>query len=544
MFLVSAARICNGGKSAGAITSTFGLTFRQCTAMQLLSSAVLYCVELFLLRLGLCEDWWKVMDTAPDGARNLLCLLLRCRRFMLDGIRLLSFAVLSSCSTIPSSKRRSKSKMLIASIGGLFIGGVIIYLAAPRLTPYLDILLRIACYFLKVNSFSERGRCRSVLACERIDNQGPQNTFSEEKSRAVPNQRLIDAFGINNAFTTSDHGYRLRFKALAAGKLKRIDEAEWKLIANMTLELVRRKTERLEYTDGAIPLVPFVQSITLSMSLYVLFKIEPLSLKEKTVADIANLINELWIASKGFYFRPLLTRKKTKLQKALGKIDSTFVFTPERTPLNFILPAYETMWRVVLRCFLEVVFRENNAAPEWREVLQAYLQSPTSWIFAGNASEQPDTVSVSHIANEALRLYPPTSRVYRTFKLGWKQKDFAANIEKCHRTDPVWGDDGKRFRPSRWTTTGNQYLTAFMSFGARPFVCPAKEVFGPQMIGILVASLAAQISPENWTVGDDDKSSADFGSLETPLESGREAFGSLKLWRKPVAAAGQQVTNL
>lgn len=41
--------------------------------MRLLSSAVAECMKFSLLHLASCEDWWKVMDTAPDGARHLLC---------------------------------------------------------------------------------------------------------------------------------------------------------------------------------------------------------------------------------------------------------------------------------------------------------------------------------------------------------------------------------------------------------------------------------------------------------------------------------------
>jgi len=439
--------------------------------------------------------------------------------------------------------------MLIAIIGGLIIGGAVIYVAAPILISRSSILQRITSYFREVRTlyeriasyfhglhkFNERSRCLDILACRSIDDQGPRNDFSREESRAIPNQRLIDAFGVDNAFTTTQGERRSEFVKFAKGKISGTGDEEWKRIANMTLELVRKKTGRLEHTDGAIPLVPFVQSITLSMSLYVLFRLEPLSLKEKTVADIASLINELWIASKGFYFRPFVTRKKTELHKALGKIDSTFVFTPERTPLNLILPAYETMWRVVLRCFLEVVFRNDDKATlEWRYVLQAYLGSPTSSRF-GESASSPDSISASHVVHEALRLYPPTSRVYRTYKLGGKQKDFAADLEDCHRTDAIWGADGKCFRPSRWTTINEEALTksyAFMSFGGHPFVCPAKGMFGPRMVGILVASLATEISARRWTVGDNEVTRAGLRFPDGPLESGRGVFGSLKLWRK------------
>ena len=411
------------------------------------------------------------------------------------------------------------------------IGGAVIIVGAWLLFCDPELFLRVASYFRKVHKVSETSSCKEILGCRHFDKQKPRNDFSKEESRAIPNQRLVDAFGINNAFTTSDSEYRETFKRFAAKKIKLNDE-EWKRVADLTLELVQIRTERLEHTDGAIPLVPFVQSVTLTMSFYVLFRLEPLYLKEKNVTNIAQLINELWIASKGLYFKPSLTRRKERLQEALRKIDRTFDFTPKRNPLNLILPAYETMWRVVLRCFLEVVFRNSGTASKSREVLAAYLGSPTSSKF----NERPvdvDAGSASHIVNEALRLYPPTSRVYRHFKLnGWK-KAFAADIESCQRKTGTWTIDGTLFEPSRWTKTAEDVRPALMSFGDSPFVCPAKGEFGPQMIGILVAALTVEISAERWTVGDNDKSRVGFPFSENqPLKSGREEFRSLKLWRK------------
>ena len=37
-----------------------------------------------------------------------------------------------------------------------------------------------------------------------------------------------------------------------------------------------------------------------------------------------------------------------------------------------------------------------------------------------------------------------------------------------------------------------------MPFGGSTFVCPAKQDFGPRMIGVVVAALAAHITPRDW----------------------------------------------
>ena len=167
--------------------------------------------------------------------------------------------------------------MLFAIIVAIIV--VVLFLVGSALWWYRPKWLqRIVCNVYGVRRSGEPQSCKDVLACKSPDEKGPPNLFTTLKSRAIPNQRLVDAFGIDNAFTTTDETYRKAFRAIAEAKLSSIKEEEWKRIADMALELVRNKTERVEHTNGAIPLVPFVKSMTLSIYLYVLFRIEPLSL--------------------------------------------------------------------------------------------------------------------------------------------------------------------------------------------------------------------------------------------------------------------------
>ena len=85
-----------------------------------------------------------------------------------------------------------------------------------------------------------------------------------------------------------------------------------------------------------------------------------------------------------------------------------------------------------------------------------------------------------------------------------------------------------------------------MPFGGMPFVCPAKADFGPMMIGVLVAALAANVSGTEWglaavdvegeglqefVVGDGERLK-EFVMGDGPLDSGRNAYGGLVLLRK------------
>ena len=75
-----------------------------------------------------------------------------------------------------------------------------------------------------------------------------------------------------------------------------------------------------------------------------------------------------------------------------------------------------------------------------------------------------------------------------------------ANNEACHRIPAIWGSDSWLFKPSRWSKIGKEARNAFMHFGGSTFVCPAKQDFGPRMIGVIVAALAAHIISRDWNL--------------------------------------------
>lgn len=437
------------------------------------------------------------------------------------------------------------------------IGAVIVLAASGAIIWYIlyrekikRSLQQIAPYFQQpeeVREFDDPAMCQRILACQCIDEPGPKNTLFSLESRANPNQRLVQVFGIHNAFTTYESKYHLDFKARALGILGAVDDKRWKGIAHIARKLIHRRTERQGRAidpEGGIPFVTFVQTVAMSISLYVLFdSLNPLELDESNVSKAAGCINELWIQSKKDPIDDkLVSAEKSILQEALHNISPDFEFKSDETPLNLILPAYETLWRVVLRCFIEVSFLNRDSTQEWREVLQRFLENPADSAFKERTVRED--VSVEFIVFEALRLYPPTRRVYREFKFGNEENSetVAADIEKSHRNPKVWGPESELFRPSRWNNISDELRKKiFMAFGGGRFICPAQKKFGPKMIGILVAALATEIYSDGWKIGSVDKygSVIDHEWARGPLESGREAFGSLKLWRKSSSAGNQ-----
>ncbi|KAF5874348.1 putative cytochrome p450 protein [Botrytis fragariae] len=218
------------------------------------------------------------------------------------------------------------------------------------------------------------------------------------------------------------------------------------------------------------------------------------------------------------------------MQKSLRReLDSLSLSTnyENENPLNVLLPAYETLWRIVLRCFLEISFRHSSdTAAEWKDVLSRFLMNITAEQF----SKRIGRCSAQDIVFEALRLYPPTKRIYR------QNEDngliFAVDVEYIQKTEDIWGTDGNEFRPERWNeleSNGNtEYKEAWMPFGKGKFPCPASKM-APMMVGMLVGCLIDTFDSDHWVL--EGEGVKDVISRGTPLDNGREAFGCLSLRR-------------
>lgn len=284
-----------------------------------------------------------------------------------------------------------------------------------------------------------------------------------------------------------------------------------------------------------------VRSVCLKVVLYVLFELEPLKLDEKNISIITESINSLWIQSKGNAL-PAESDKR-KLAEALTQVlPEMELSSPRENPLNLIIPAYESLWRVVLSGSIQVTFVKAPSSSAWRSVLAQFLADPTT-----KARMKPvhhpeaSTVSVDHIVMEVLRLYPTVKRVYRQFHMDNEAGpvDVAADIEACQRTEALWGADRERFVPSRWMNASDEARKSYMAFGSYPFVCPAKHEFGPMIIGILVAALAENVSSEDWGLklseNSSDVAQRDLEKAlkgEGTLASDRSTYEGIKIVKK------------
>lgn len=133
------------------------------------------------------------------------------------------------------------------------------------------------------------------------------------------------------------------------------------------------------------------------------------------------------------------------------KADEIDSLSPEANSMHWLLPAYETMWRVGLACVIELRFRNANWANTWCKVLEEYISDTSREEFKGtSATLGVRGFCVNDIVKEALRLFPPTRCVYR--RLTKNGEDTKVAIEFCHHSNAEngFGPDSLRFRPERW----------------------------------------------------------------------------------------------
>ncbi|KAJ6150369.1 Cytochrome P450 [Penicillium samsonianum] len=383
------------------------------------------------------------------------------------------------------------------------------------------------CYQFNAFNFS---RCWRIIGRKPLFKKR-YNRLTPLQSRAIPNQRLRVAFGIDNAFTSHEE-FRVKQFIVQAKSLINLSPTAWNLLSDIAHRAVRRSikdTTANGHGEIKIRVMDLVQALTLRMVLQVLFSMEDeaLNLPDSCLIELANAINITWINSK---IKTTSTpfENNSHLQEAiLGIFPATQDLNPQNNPLNMILPGFETMWRIAICMFIETGYTTGFQHPEWRTQLAAFARTPSKAVFVQKVGI--DNVSVEQLVNEALRLYPPTKRVYRAFQCyeSSVSEVEAADIEGSHTAAHIWGSGAMFFDPKRWDALTSTQKHAFIPFGKKPFVCPAQSVFGPRVIGLIVGVLLMELG-EDWTlkfIGSDGKDLRP----ETRLSNERNSYDCLYL---------------
>ncbi|KAK2051970.1 hypothetical protein LY76DRAFT_672915 [Colletotrichum caudatum] len=331
--------------------------------------------------------------------------------------------------------------------------------------------------------------------------------------RAGPNARLVAAFGIHNSFTTTDEAQHGEFLRRAVHAIKSADADAWSRVREQADETMDALSSRSFGPGGlrGVKVERTARVLCLGAVLELLFAEERVRPFDVDHADRATkLINLLWQESKKGS-RGLGSAHQGKALDSLRDALRRLVRREEGEALALIMPAYETLWRVVVLTYVHVGFRHIDTATRdsVREVVE---------IVSGDAGQGAQLhPTVDRFALEALRLYPPTKRIYRVSAV----LEAAADVESLHHDERIWGPDALEFRPGRFATLTQDQMNAYMPFGADKNVCPAINGFGRRMIASLVVALIKRLG----TRGDgarirfgDNKLDTDMGA---PLPTGR-----------------------
>lgn len=319
-------------------------------------------------------------------------------------------------------------------------------------------------------------------------------------ARAVPNQRLVHAFGLTSTFVSNDTKVHKAFtssaKALIAGAGDRDDR--WRALARTAEATAHRFLPAQD-----IEFATLIQCISFAVVLSALFDTDLDTLRYDDVVYATNIINQRWKDSK--LKDAAAMRRDDSLRSLIAHIDRWVVDRDQYpNPLNFILPAYETLWRVVAATVAYTYRCRDNAQ---HDAVVAFGKDATEGRFVsfGDDGRQP---SMQAIILEVLRLHPPTRHIARTSTPpgSWWHTHIAAapaveiaDIEGVHLSDE-YGDntsefDPMRFHPSRMRAPRPELF----SFGHGRLKCVAAS-WAPMAAAVIAATTVLQIDEAQCTV--------------------------------------------
>ncbi|KAJ5502870.1 Cytochrome P450 [Penicillium fimorum] len=225
--------------------------------------------------------------------------------------------------------------------------------------------------------------CRQIIAGV-LKHKTQSNILSPHQAKAIANRHLPIAFGIDNAFTRSDSIHTSMFVEKVKPMIN-LSAEQWHSVSEFarvtTNHWIEHSFPGLDHSCGnsshkeqskvrnkisvdhnCIKVASLAQILSLKIVLWQIFdqKTQDKTCDE-SLLKLAQSINRVWVSSKvksndndipKFEGDVLL---QTSLENVFGKHDR-----PEDNPLNLILPSFETMWRVVLRTFLEIKFASGK----------------------------------------------------------------------------------------------------------------------------------------------------------------------------------------
>ena len=302
-------------------------------------------------------------------------------------------------------------------------------------------------------------------------------------ARAQSNERLARIFGLSNTFVSAESRVRKQFAARAKELLREHTRLFAKLPDSAGHTVAEVASHLLSLSHPQIPFATFVQVVTMRLVVCSFLGGDIPQDTDEDVIFVVRAINELWALSKK---RSMHTQTEV-LERLNGHL-LQWLPTYER-PLDFIIPSYETMWRVVA---VTVARAAHDCRA--RAAFSAYLDSPNECQYKYSNDGGP---SVEYFLCEVLRLHPPSRRLARATPprfpslLSWGSATHeVADLEALHRDTHTWGQQGHIFDPMRFhpTRLSHEQHRSFIPFGHGPLRCIASKE-APQFAAIVAASV-------------------------------------------------------
>ncbi|KZP23343.1 hypothetical protein FIBSPDRAFT_823703 [Athelia psychrophila] len=332
-------------------------------------------------------------------------------------------------------------------------------------------------------------------------------------ARAIPNQRLVSAFGLTNTFVSPDTTTHNLFKKQATSFMHNMLRdpcrgwTSWAQVASHASQVQLRSSP---------PNVPFdilIQSITFRIIIIGLLNptLDPESFIQSDINFITSTINALWDQSKN---------GKCQDPSLLAQLNSSLrTYLPDEehfpNPLDFIIPTWESLWRVVA-----IALAETRCDQSAHNTFLSFLADPTAQQFDQRMdSSQP---SVGDFIVETLRLYPPTKRISRaaperhSSSWLWPVLQYlgpllptdacphsVAEIETVQRSR-VWSNtaytkcaDVNVFDATRHKARTTAQTETLMPFGYGRLGCVAKD-WAPMAAGLIVAAVMQEMELKEY----------------------------------------------
>ncbi|OAX35863.1 hypothetical protein K503DRAFT_793670 [Rhizopogon vinicolor AM-OR11-026] len=303
------------------------------------------------------------------------------------------------------------------------------------------------------------------------------------RARATPNQRLVKALGISSTFVSDDPNVHDSFTREAKGLITPVSANGdgWSRFVDVVDTCVNRflNTESLDYAT-------FVQSVTLSVVLTGLLGADVEALDPADVAFVTKAINDRWAQSK--------TNNALPAEMLDHINDHITRWVPDRVnPLNLIIPAYETMWRVAA-----IAVAYSNRDPLLRDAFISYNENPSDYQFRAFTSEGAEAQpSVEAIVSEVLRLYPPTRHISRSVDVPWWKRPFVPSVEVAGieeiQKSALYGRNPNSFNPMRFHESySGPRRDHLYAFGYGKLRCVAAS-WAPSAAAVITAKIVATL---------------------------------------------------